>query len=455
MSATPILLIVALVIGAGLLAMFGDWYGTKLGKARVSILGMRPRRTASFVTVVTGIVIAGLSLALLLAVSEYARTALFEVDDLSRQVTELTRDKASLTGEVAEATKELTAEHKRLEEAQAGYNTALQRSKELTETLEGREARIEELSSLQAELSGQIETQSEHLEALAEDREKLIADIDEMGAKLDVQEQMLAEKKAQLEELDKDLKLKQTQLDNVMDASLEAVRLYREAKDKLEALKEGRLISLAGEEIERSVVQGSDPVESIRAQLVGLLVSASKKAEQRGAEKSENGRFVVLSKSAISPVADPRETGGRSFTENEIIEAVARQIGDKAQSVAVLLVTMSNTLEGEIVPVDFELFTNKHVFRAGEIIATTTIDGSGTKGEILAELQEFLSQRVRDAASQAGVIPVSGYAGEITYEELLEATDKIRAAGGSAEVEAKAGEETWSGDKLQVRLEVR
>lgn len=455
MSATPILLIVALIIGSGLLAMFGDWYGTKLGKARVTILGMRPRRTASFVTVVTGIVIAGLSLALLLAVSEYARKALFEVDDLSRQVTELTRDKASLTGEVAEAKKELTAEHKRVEEAQAGYNTALQRSKELTETLEGREARIEELSNLQAELSGQIETQSEHLELLTEEREQLMSDIDKMQVRLDENEQELADRKTELEKLEATLADKRMALEYNLDALLATDVLLKEAQDQLEALKEGRLISLTGEEIERGIVQGSDPVESIRSQLTGLLVSASTKAEQRGAAESRNGRFVVLANSDISPIADPRETGGRSFTENKIIEAVARQISDKGQSVAVLLVTMSNTLEGEIVPVDFELFTNKHVFRAGEIIATTTIDGSGTKGEILAELQEFLSQRVRDAASQAGVIPVSGYAGEITYEELLEATDKIRAAGGSAEVEAKAGEETWSGDKLQVRLEVR
>ena len=56
------LLIVTLLVLGGVLATIGDRLGTLVGKARLSIFNLRPKRTAVFITDLTGSTISALSL---------------------------------------------------------------------------------------------------------------------------------------------------------------------------------------------------------------------------------------------------------------------------------------------------------------------------------------------------------------------------------------------------------
>ncbi|MDC3019858.1 DUF3084 domain-containing protein [Prochlorococcus sp. AH-736-E15] len=71
------ILIVFLILLGGLIAPFGDMLGTKIGKARFSILRLRPKKTATIVTIITGGFISSISIGLLLLVSEEFRQRLF------------------------------------------------------------------------------------------------------------------------------------------------------------------------------------------------------------------------------------------------------------------------------------------------------------------------------------------------------------------------------------------
>jgi uncharacterized protein (DUF3084 family) len=82
------LLILALLVLGGVLSTLGDRLGSKVGKARLSLLGMRPRRTAVVITVLTGSLISAISLGLMLLVSDRLRTGLFELDRLERRLRE-------------------------------------------------------------------------------------------------------------------------------------------------------------------------------------------------------------------------------------------------------------------------------------------------------------------------------------------------------------------------------
>ena len=48
------ILIVFLIFLGGLIAPFGDILGSKIGKARFSILKLRPKKTATIITIITG-----------------------------------------------------------------------------------------------------------------------------------------------------------------------------------------------------------------------------------------------------------------------------------------------------------------------------------------------------------------------------------------------------------------
>ena len=71
------ILIVFLIILGGLIAPFGDLLGTKIGKARFSILKLRPKKTATIVTILTGGFISAISIGLLLLISQEFRQRLF------------------------------------------------------------------------------------------------------------------------------------------------------------------------------------------------------------------------------------------------------------------------------------------------------------------------------------------------------------------------------------------
>ncbi len=71
------ILIVFLILLGGLIAPFGDLLGTKIGKARFSILKLRPKKTATIITIITGGFISAISIGLLILVSEEFRQRLF------------------------------------------------------------------------------------------------------------------------------------------------------------------------------------------------------------------------------------------------------------------------------------------------------------------------------------------------------------------------------------------
>ena len=79
-------LIVCLLVLGGILSTLGDLLGSRVGKARLSIFNLRPRRTAVLITVLTGSLISAISLGLMLLVSRQLRVGLFELDDLQNKL---------------------------------------------------------------------------------------------------------------------------------------------------------------------------------------------------------------------------------------------------------------------------------------------------------------------------------------------------------------------------------
>ncbi len=82
------LLIISLLVLGGLLATLGDLLGSRIGKARLSIFKLRPKKTAIFITVLTGSLISAISLGLMLLVSRQLRVGLFELNDIQTRLSE-------------------------------------------------------------------------------------------------------------------------------------------------------------------------------------------------------------------------------------------------------------------------------------------------------------------------------------------------------------------------------
>ena len=109
------ILIVFLILLGGLIAPFGDLLGTKIGKSRLSILKLRPKKTATIITIITGGFISSISIGLLILVSEEFRQRLFvdipllqkTLDESKKALLPLQEEQKKLEGKIIQKEKEL------------------------------------------------------------------------------------------------------------------------------------------------------------------------------------------------------------------------------------------------------------------------------------------------------------------------------------------------------------
>jgi len=85
-------LIAILAVMGGAIAYIGDKLGTKVGKKKLSMFGLRPKHTSIIVTIVTGILIAASTLGILSLTSRDVRTALFGMEALKTELTRLSQE---------------------------------------------------------------------------------------------------------------------------------------------------------------------------------------------------------------------------------------------------------------------------------------------------------------------------------------------------------------------------
>ena len=168
-----ITLIFVLAVVGGVIALIGDRLGTRIGKKKLSIFGLRPRHTAVLVTVVTGICITTVTFGIMAAVSENVRTALFGMDRLNAMIADTRAALDFTSGELERAKNEQEqasgelakseAEIARLEGEQSELRTASDQlsagNRALTREKEG-------LVSLNGRLAGENETLQADIQAL-------------------------------------------------------------------------------------------------------------------------------------------------------------------------------------------------------------------------------------------------------------------------------------------------
>jgi len=132
------ILIVFLILLGGLIAPFGDLLGTKIGKARFSILKLRPKKTATIITVITGGFISSISIGLLILVSEEFRQRLFvdipflqrTLDESKKALVPLQEERKKLENKIFQKEKELNQLKNNINEFRRG-NIVIKRGQTL------------------------------------------------------------------------------------------------------------------------------------------------------------------------------------------------------------------------------------------------------------------------------------------------------------------------------------
>jgi len=167
------LLILALLLLGGVLSTLGDRLGTRVGKARLSLMGMRPRNTAVLITVFTGSLISAMSLGFMLLVSERLRVGLFQLDQLEERLKQSRSALQRSTTELATAERERNQARQRAQQLRQelapllAQRNRLEREREqLTREVNQRDNEIQRNQGELTRVRQQIATRTQELKGL-------------------------------------------------------------------------------------------------------------------------------------------------------------------------------------------------------------------------------------------------------------------------------------------------
>ena len=369
------LLILALLALGGVLSTLGDRLGSLVGKARLSLLGMRPRRTAVLITVLTGSLISAISLGLMLLVSERLRTGLFELDRLEQRL-------QTSRLEVARAEQGKREAQTRFEQAQSRASKLRQ---ELAPLLAQRNQLELERSRLSQEVKGR-DAEIRRTEAeLAQVRRRISAGAQEL----------------------KDL------------------------EGNLIALRRGDVVLSSGQTLASAKVTLERP-EQAKEVITALLQQANLNAFRRVLPGQPPDRQILL------------------VPKNDIskLEGLLAKPG----SWVVSILSAANVLRGERQVLAFpDLRPNRPVVKAGEVLASTTIEGDLTALEPVSRRLNLLLAAAYARAQRQGTLVEGLQFDAASFKQLARELSE-RQPGQVAQLEALAINSASTADPIAVEL---
>ena len=358
-----IMLSVVLVLTGGVIAFIGDRLGSKVGKKKLSLFGLRPKHTSILVTIITGILITTVTFGILAIASKDVRTALFGMNKLKAELNE----KQSMLEEASGAlvnvkndlntTKEEYAKSKKdLEETQEDLEIAQQAAELLRQEQVALQNRNQELW-----LDNQ--TLIEHNQSLAENNQFLLANNESLKA------------------------------DN-----LELEKTNNDLQEGIENIRERPIIYRVGELLASGVIKKTDDPVKIQNDLNQIIALANSKIIDRlGTEGSKDGVWIY-------PI--------------EYQKAMDRLKQAKGDTV-IRLIVAANLVKGDPVLTELEMHPNRVVYQENEFvyqkIYNVPIDGSNS--EML--ISDFL-RNVNMTAINNGILPnpLTGTVGVINGNQI-------------------------------------
>ena len=433
---TGLILIFAILVIGGVIATVGDRIGTKVGKARLSLFNLRPRRTATLITILTGIVVAASTLGILFATSGPLRTGVFELGAIQRK---LRWARADLKGaksqlETAQAQKKRTeAELNRAKAQEIAAQKQLIRTQKQIQTIGGslksaiaeRNRATSDRVAVQHTLEqnrSQLATISEQVLQFRSNISQLQA---ERGRVVAVAEEEIKAKNAVIGEREGRLKQLEAQQDFLVQ---EIGKLEREA----EGLRRGNVAIQRGQVLSSAVVRILDP-PSTQAAIDQLLREANRSATElvRPGTKPQ-GQIIQITKAEV----------------DQLIKQVSN-----GQDYVVRLSAAANYLTGEnLVQVFAEAAPNQVVFREGDLISATSLNPASLSEVQIQQRINLLVTAAGFRARRLGILTDTVQIGEGRVQDLLAFIEKLQLYNETIELRTIAQETIFTAGPLKVNL---
>lgn len=431
---TGYVLVLAVLVLGGVIATLGDRIGMRVGKARLSLFRLRPRQTATVVSILTGSVISASTLALLFGVSRQLRTGVFELEQIQAD----------------------------LAQARADLNDARQAKTDIEDALgkargQQRQAQ-DELKQTQTQLTmlrSQLGTVSDQAEQLRSEIERLEAERTELKAERDRE---IADRDAQINQREQRLSQLQRERD-LQIARRDAQIAQREQRlsqlQAQQALLQDDIATL--ERQYEGLFRGSVVVGRNQPLAVRLIQVNSRQEARQAVERllQQANRTAIRE---IAPGTSP-ERQVLQIPQADIAQLINR-ISDR-QEYVVRILSAANYIIGEpcvvaegdpCIQIFINVLVNDIIYAQNEHLATVSVNPRNLTDQALVDKLNLLIASLQFRARQDGIVGDTLQIADGRVDALRAFLDIVKQARQPVDIRAIAAAPTYTLGPLRVEL---
>ncbi|MDF2636214.1 MAG: hypothetical protein K0R78_3088 [Pelosinus sp.] len=401
-------LIAVLAITGGAIAYIGDKLGTKVGKKKLSIFGLRPKHTSIVVTIITGILITGSTIGVLTLVSKDVRTALFGMEALAERL-------SILSQEVSSKNIELDTSRVALESKNAEYATLSLKVKDTAERLRAITSELSEVIAQRDRTALELEQAKGDLEH----SKQALSTLQTTKNQLDLRVQSLNQSKDTLE---KDVD-RLNQLTTKLGEGIQVVR-------------EGSIIYRAGEVLATFTLSGGESkADTERALREAIYTTNQNIIEKLGIENKNLGVLWIA---------------------QEDFDKIVTSLVNKPEDIIVRISAGGNTVYGEPVIGQIATFPSRLIYAQGDTIHMSIIENGGKASHPEETVMSFL-QKVNAAAVEKGILPdpIQGTVGAINGADFYDTVNKLKRYNGKVVITATAKNDIYTVGPLKIEMHIQ
>lgn len=420
-------LILLLLVLSGFLAYLGDILGRRIGRKKLTLFGLRPKYTAIFMTVLTGVLITLFTLTAMTLLSENMNDALFRLDSIKKDL-KGTKKLADMQK------KELLVKTQQVDDVNRRIKSEKEKLSQVEEKLTTTSLEKLKVEKVYDEVKGQFFKTQGQLSS----SKKMLLNIKASHNVLRGEVTGLKNRKIELESKIIHLRTLGDDVFKQLTKTRSEFEKIQQEKTKVQLNLEhktgGIIIFSSGELLGQVVVDAQTVKAEVEKRILDILQEINTRALEAGARGLREGEGVAVYQEQWAKMISAVE----SQTDAKLVRIVADE----------------NTVEGESLRLKFVVLSNKKIFSAGDILVEETVqpglDEKGVEAALLAILK-----KARESALEKGLLTgPGGEVGGVTALRFYEVINILRAIQSPSKVHVFTTKDIYVGGPLQVDLKV-
>lgn len=438
------ILIVAVLLLGGVIATLGDRIGTRVGKARLSLFNLRPRQTATLVSIATGSIISTSTLAILFAFSSQLRQGVFDLGEIQADLSSTKGELESAKGERDEIKQELVTStqereraRQRLQEINRSRQAALKQQQETQAQLQQTRDQLTSISQQTTGLQSEIGRLQSERESLRQQRDQ---DIAARNQAIGARDSAIADRKRAIAERDQAIAEGEQRLAQLETQQAFLSQQIADLERQYEGLFRGNIALGRNQELVSGLIKVNTENEA-RQVITRLLYETNRTALQRIAPGTTPEHQIIL-------------------IENREVEQIIAEISN-GQEYVVRVLSAANYVIGEpcvlkeqapCVQVFVDAVPNELIYEAGERLASTVLETAGVTDRELVERLNLLIAATQFRARQDGIVGDAVQIADNRTETLLAFLEAVKADDRPLEIRAIAGNPIFAIGPIRIEL---